>query len=121
MLGNILEIIDTTVLVKLSIDINSQSNLVNLHVIFEDGEKKIVGEIININQTTMKVQIVGEIINNLFAPGINTKPSFKSNVRIIRLDELELILGKQELSRDQAFFGVSNIYDNYRIFFCLNQ
>ena len=115
MLGNILEIIDTTVLVKLSIDINSQSNLVNLHVIFEDGEKKIVGEIININQTTMKVQIVGEIINNLFAPGINTKPSFKSNVRIIRLDELELILGKQELSRDQAFFGVSNIYDNYRI------
>lgn len=115
MLGTILEIIDNYVLVKLSIDINNQSNLVNLHVIFEDNDKKIVGEISNISQTTMKVRIVGEIQNNIFIPGFNTKPSFKSKTRIITLNELELILGKQNLDNGITFFGLSTVYQNYRI------
>jgi len=120
MIGNILEIIDNNVLVKLSININDQSNLINLHVVFEDSDKKIVGEIINLTQTTMKVQIVGELQQNIFIPGFGTKPSFKSNVRIIRLDELELILGKQAITKDETFFGVSNVYKNYKINVSIN-
>lgn len=121
MLGTILEIIDNYVLVKLSIDINNQSNLVKLHVVFEDGNSKIVGEIVNVNQTTMKVQIVGEIIQNNFVPGFSTKPSFKSVVRIIQLSELELILGSQTITPSETFFGVSNIYQNYRINVSINE
>lgn len=121
MLGTILEIIDNYVLVKLSIDINNQSNLVKLHVVFEDGNSKIVGEIINVNQTTMKVQIVGEITQNSFVPGFSTKPSFKSVVRIIQLSELELILGSQTITPSETFFGVSNIYQNYRINVSINE
>lgn len=121
MLGTILEIIDNYVLVKLSIDINNQSNLVKLHVVFEDGNSKIVGEIVNVNQTTMKVQIVGEIIQNSFVPGFSTKPSFKSVVRIIQLSELELILGSQTITPSETFFGVSNIYQNYRINVSINE
>ena len=52
MLGNISEIVDNQVFVNLSIDIGSQTNLINLHVVFEDGTKKIVGEIVNVNQAT---------------------------------------------------------------------
>ena len=37
MLGKIEEIIDNSVTIKLDIDITKQPNLVNLHVIFEDG------------------------------------------------------------------------------------
>lgn len=121
MLGTILEIIDNYVLVKLSIDINNQSNLVKLHVVFEDGNSKIVGEIVNVNQTTMKVQIVGEITQNSFVPGFSTKPSFKSVVRIIQLSELELILGSQTITPSETFFGVSNIYQNYRINVSINE
>ena len=36
MLGRIEEIIDNSVIINLSININEQPNLVNLHVIFED-------------------------------------------------------------------------------------
>ena len=51
MLGKIDEIIDNTVKIKLEIDITQQPNLVNLHVIFEDGtDKKIVAEVANVNK-----------------------------------------------------------------------
>ena len=45
MIGKIEEIIDNSVTIKLDIDINEQPNLVNLHVVFEDGSgKKVVAE-----------------------------------------------------------------------------
>lgn len=115
MLGNIVEIIDNQVFVNLSIDIDSQTNLINVHVIFEDESKKIVGEIVNVNKQQMVVNIVGEFKDNKFLPGFSSKPSFKSNVRIISLEELEYILGPQTPSKGQTFFGYSNVYQNYRI------
>lgn len=115
MLGTILEINDNNVSIKLSIDINEQPNLVNLHVVFEYQDKKIVGEIVKVTQTQMISSIVGEINDGHFTPGASTKPSFKSQVRLIRMDELELLLGKQETVAGVTFFGTSNVYDNYRI------
>ena len=100
MLGKIKEIINNQVFITLSIDINNQSNLINL---------------VNINQTQMVVNIVGELKNCTFLPGFTSRPSFKSNVRLISLEELELILGKQTPSNNQTFFGFSNVYQNYRI------
>ena len=120
MLGKIVEIIDNSVLINLSIDINNQANLVNLHVVFDDNEKKIVGVITNLNQSTMKVNIVGELSNNLFIPGSSSKPSFKSIVRIIKIDELELILGSQNSVSGQTYFGTSNVYKNYKINVSIN-
>ena len=116
MLGRIEEIIDNSVIINLSININEQPNLVNLHVIFEDGfAKKVVAEIANVNQTKMIVNVVGEINNNIFTPGANSKPSFKSNVRIIDMEELELLFGKQKTEFGQTNFGTSNVYEGYKI------
>ena len=116
MLGRIEEIIDNSVIINLSININEQPNLVNLHVIFEDGSaKKVVAEIDNVNQTKMIVNVVGEINNNIFTPGANSKQSFKSNVRIIDLEELELLFGKQKTEFGQTNFGTSNVYEGYKI------
>ncbi len=115
MLGRIIEIIDNQVFIKLDIDINNQTNLINLHVIFEDDIKKIVGEIVNVGQDKMTVNIVGELKDNKFLPGFSTKPSFKSKIRIITLEELEKILGPQTPSEGQTFFGYSTVYENYRI------
>lgn len=115
MLGQIIEIVDNQVFIKLDIDINNQTNLINLHVIFEDEMKKIVGEIVNTNQTQMIANIIGELRDKTFLPGFSSKPSFKSQVRIISLEELEYILGSQTPSQGQTFFGYSNVYQNYRI------
>ena len=121
MLGNILEINDNLVSVKLDIDINEQPNLINLHVIFEYMDKKIVGEIVRVTQTIMYIHILGEINNDIFVPGTASKPSFKSTVRLIKLEELSLILGKNEQEKGYTTFGISNVYDNYNINVSINE
>ena len=120
MIGKIISIVDDKVFVKLAIDINNQANLINLHVVFEDEENKIVGEIVNIGQDKMIVNIVGELKNQIFISGVSSKPSFKSKVRIITLPELELILGRQQPNIGETFFGFSNVYQNYRINVSIN-
>lgn len=116
MLGNIIDIENNIVTIKLAIDITTQTNLINVHVVFEDDNQKIVGEIVNIGIDNAKISIVGEIVNNKFLPGFTKKPSFKSNVRIITMDELALILGEQQIqNNDQIYLGKSSIYTNYRI------
>lgn len=120
MLGTISEIIDNNVILNLSIDISNQPNLVGLHIIFEDGNKKIVGQIDNASKEKMKIGIVGEIQDNKFLPGNANKPSFNSKPRIIKLDELELIFGNQTIGEDDAYLGLSNVYENYRVTFKIN-
>ncbi len=115
MLGRVEEVIDNTVVINLAININEQPNLVNLHIVFEDGPKKVVAEISNVTQTQMVATIVGEIVDNRFVPGSNKKPSFKSNVRLIKGDELELLFGSQNLAFGYTNFGTSNVYEGYRI------
>lgn len=116
MLGNIIEITDKEIIIRLDIDISSQTNLINLHVVFEDNSTKIVGEIKEISKSTAKIVIVGELIENKFLPGSSKKPSFRSIVRMIRMDELTIILGEQQIKdNQQIYFGLSTIYKNYRI------
>ena len=116
MIGKIFSVESNYVMVNLSIDISSQTNLINVHVIFEDGNQKIVGEILNINSNIATIGVVGEIIDNQFVPGINKKPSFRSKVRIIVMDELCLVLGNQKVTDNtQVYFGQSTVYANYRI------
>ena len=121
MLGKIQGIVDDSVIIKLDIDINQQPNLINLHIVFEDGtDRKVVAEIVNTNQTTMTANIVGELKNNVFTPGSTIKPSFKSSIRIIKSEELELLYGKQQLTFGYTNFGTSNIYQGYKINVAIN-
>ena len=122
MLGTIEEIIDNSVTIKLNININEQPNLVNLHLIFEDGtSRKVVAEIANVNQQKMVANIVGEINNNSFTPGSSVKPAFKSTVRLIKEEELELLYGKQEIKVGFTNFGTSNVYEGYKINVDINE
>lgn len=120
MLGTISEIVDNNVIVKLTIDIFQQPNLVDLHVVFEDGNKIIIGQIDSANKQELKISIVGEIQNNRFLPGNSNKPSFNSKVRVINLNELQLIFGNQKIEDDDAYLGLSNIYNNYKVTFKIN-
>ena len=115
MIGKISEIIDNKVIVSLSIDITNQPNIVGLHLVFEESTKKIVAEIEEISKTQLTANIVGEFTGNTFTPGSAIKPSFKSDVRIINAQELEILLGKQQVTANDFHLGVSNDYENYHI------
>lgn len=116
MLGKIIEIRDCNVVISLDIDISNQANLINLHVVFEDGDTKIIGEIKEITKRTATIAIVGELFNDYFLPGVSKKPSFRCSVRIIKMNELSKLLGDQKIEdKSQTYFGISTIYPNYRI------
>ena len=121
MIGTISEIIDNNVYIKLGIDITQQPNLVGLHVVFEDGKRRVVGEIANANREIMTVNIVGEIKGDFFTPGSSVKPAFKSKPRLIKTDELAILLGDQETKLGQTNFGTSNIYEGYKINVAINE
>ena len=115
MLGTIKEIIHNQVLIALDIDLSQQTNLMNIHVVFEDQATKIVGEIVEGTKDTLKVNIVGQIVENTFLPGSRQKPSFRSQVRIVTMEELALILGSQQITSQTMMLGYSTTYSNYPI------
>lgn len=98
----------------------THSELMNCHVIFEENDRKVVGEIVKISDEEINILLIGEIENNIFSPGVVKKPSSNTIARIINIDELELIIGKSTKSRDNLIVGTSSIYKNFNISIPIN-
>lgn len=115
-IGKILNIEGNVVTVKIDINVLSYGNLMNIHVVFDDGNKRIVGEVLKVDIEFLKISVVGEFIGEHFVPGITLKPAFSSVIRLVNKDELALILGRQEIvDSGQIALGRSSVYTNYKI------
>ena len=88
-------------------------NLMNMHMIFEDTNKKILGEVQDIDSKIIKVRFLGEIVNNVFVGGVIRKPTLQAKLRIISPEELKLIIGDE--SPTSMVLGKSPLYDNCTI------
>ena len=67
MLGSIIGVEENIVLIKLNIDLNKFDSLTNLHVIMENGDKKIVGEIADIKDVKCDDAVMYTVIDgNLY-------------------------------------------------------
>ena len=109
-LGKIINIDGNYVTIKIGFNLEEHSNLMNVHVVFEDGTKTIVGEILRVTVDELTVGVVGEIVSGVFVPGVSSKPAFSSVPRMIRKDELALILGPEEIQdSDHLYLGKSSI------------
>lgn len=92
------------------------SNYLNIHVIFTDNDRRIVGEIISIDKEIIKIILIGEIINNIYVNGVVKKPNLSNGCRIIYKSELELLLGSQDIDNKNTFYiGKSLLYDGFNI------
>ena len=121
-LGKISNIDGNYVTLSIDFDVTKYGNLMNVHVVFDDGVKKIVGEILKVAVKEIVIGIIGELDNNYFVPGISSKPSFASHVRVINQDELTLILGPQTAEdNEHMYLGRSSIYNGYKIHVGVNQ
>ena len=96
------------------------SSLIGCHVIFLEDSRRIVGEVTYIDEVEAKILLVGEIINNVFNVGIIKKPSGIAPVRVINKDELELIIGKSEIQKENLLLGTSSIYKTFNVSVPLN-
>ena len=113
MIGKIVYISNNTAHIKISDGVKISTNLINMHVIFEDNNKKVLGEIEDISKDLIKVNFLGEIIDNKFVGGVIRKPTMESLVRIINSEELKIIIGNND--SNSFLLGTSALYDNYPI------
>jgi len=120
MFGKVLNIDDNFVTVE-NLSKEAQANYLNIHVVFPEENRSVVGEILRIDNESIDIMLVGEIRNNNFTSGVIKKPSFKSAARLIYKSELELILGPQDIAaKNTMYLGKSNIYEGYNVSAKLN-
>ena len=119
MLGKIIYISNNMAHVQIPNNIKISTNLMNMHVIFEDEKKKVLGEIDDIGENIIKIRFLGEIVNNQFVGGVIRKPTMESNVRMINSEELKLIIGYND--KNSFMLGTSALYDNYPIMVNINE
>lgn len=110
MLGKILTISKNGATLQINKDFSEMKDLINIHVVFEDDNKKILGEIDSINEDTIKVTFLGELTQNDFIGGLIKKPSLDAKVRIINDQELKILTGTDKMS---ITLGVSPLYNNF--------
>ena len=116
MVGKIVYISNTLAHIELE-EVNS--NLMNMHVIFEDNGRKIIGEVEDIDGNKVSIHFLGEIIDNKFIAGLIMKPSLNSKIRLITSDELKYLVGSD--TENNLFLGYSPLYDNCPIYTDINE
>ncbi len=115
MFGQLLDVYDNYVIIENKTGV-IDSNYLNLHVVFSDNFRKIVGEIVSIDKKEIKILIVGEITENGFINGVVRKPNLSGGCRIIYKSEVESFLGSQDIDNKESFYiGKSLIYDGFNV------
>lgn len=117
MFGTIKAINKNYAIVNLLTDAKNLGDILNLHVVFIDKDKKILGEVEDIIDNTAKINFLGELTKNSFLGGLIKKPSLSSEVRVITQDELQIIVGANEKA---LTLGVSPLYKDYPVKVDLN-
>lgn len=116
MFGKIINITDKTIEIEINQNNNVMPNLMNLHIVFEDENTKLLGEVRNVLDGKIHVDLKGQFIGDKFIQGTIKKPSLNSKVRLIEENELNVILGQDIESNiyigKSAIYPTKNIYSN---------
>lgn len=113
MFGKILFISDNIAHVENKMSREVVSDLMNVHVIFEALNQRILGEVIELNDDVIKIRFLGEYQGKRYLNGVLRKPLLSSKIRIINGEELMELVGTYN---DKTFIlGDSAIYRNFKV------
>lgn len=118
MFGKIKYISDNTAVVEINKDGNLVSNLMNLHVVFESNGDKLLGEVKNVDENSVKIELLGEFAGTRFIAGTIKKPTLTSTLRVINEEELDIIMGNAD--ENSLYIGKSPIYKDRSIYANIN-
>lgn len=118
MFGKIKNITDSSVEVELIKTNELIPNLMNMHVVFADEDKKILGEVRTVLENSIHIDLKGQFIGDKFIAGTIRKPTLNSVVRVINEDELNIILGSD--IETNIYVGKSPIYPTKNIYVNIN-
>jgi len=113
MFGKILYISDNIAHVENKMNKDIIADIMNIHVIFEAQNQRILGEVIELNDNEIKIRFLGEFQEKRYLNGVLRKPLLNSNIRIINGEELMELVGTYT---DKSFvLGESAIYKNFKV------
>lgn len=116
MLGNIIGLEENVVIIHLNIELTKFQNIINLYVVFEELDKKIIGEITDVKDNNAYINLLGEFVNDKFVFGVVRKPSFGANVKLISKERIPMIISIDQKQEDKyLYIGKSPVYDNVEI------
>lgn len=119
MFGKIVYISDNIAHIEIPAGTPVAQNLLNMHVVFEDQNRKILGEVEDVSKEIIKLHFLGEIINGKFVGGVLRKPTMAATVRMVNEEELKLITGENKVGMMRL--GYSPLYDNREVFVDINE
>ncbi len=91
----------------------ASADLMNMNVIFEAPNQRILGEVQELGNDIIKIRFLGEYINDKYVNGVLRKPLLSSQIRMIRSDELMELVGTYDAS--SFILGESAIYKGFMI------
>lgn len=118
MFGKIQYIDDITAVVDIHKENMVVPNLMNLHVVFETADSKLLGEVKKVDDKTCHIDLMGQFTNGRFIAGTIKKPTLDSNIRVINDEELNIILGSNQPGN--LYLGKSAIYNEKEVFVDIN-
>ncbi len=118
MFGKIIYITESVAHIENTLKNNDSMDFMNVHVIFEAPNQRILGEISEINPDVIKIRFLGEYIDNRYVNGVIRKPLLSSKIRIINAEELKELIGTEDSSSFEL--GTSAIYKNFTVYAKIN-
>ena len=118
MFDRIIYISDDSCQIKLRDDAQVTTNLMNLHLVFQDDTKTVLGEVDNLEGNIVKARFLGEIFNNRLIGGTIRKPSLDAKIRVIDKSEIPLITGSNAVGYMEL--GVCPFYDDFPVYLDVN-
>jgi len=113
MFGKILYISDNVAHVQNLAKGAVTADLMNLNVVFESNDQRILGEITELNEELFKIRFLGEYIGDRYINGVLRKPLLSSSIRIINGQELMALVGAH--TENSFIMGASAIYKGFTV------
>ena len=118
MFDRIIYIGETNCYVALKEGVEITNNILSSHVVVEDAEKQILGEISELNQGRVNIKLIGEFHEGKLQNGILRKPLMDATIRPVNEQEIAIILGQNNGSG--LLLGQSPFYNGLPVYFNVN-
>ena len=109
---------ETSVFVDLVPGVKISDNILSSHVVIEDQEKQILGEISEVNTSQVKIKLLGEFTNGQLYGGIIRKPLMNAQIRGVNEQEIAIILG--QTNEGAMYLGRSPFYNGANVCLSVN-
>ena len=113
MFGKIKYITEGEAHVEAKLQEGQDTDIMNMNVVFEAPDQRILGEVEEVNNDTIKIRFLGEFLKDRYVSGVIRKPLLSSTIRQVNNEELQELMGTYDEST--LYIGKSSIYKDYNV------